>query len=55
MNLTNSTGTELKDNAQLFMYFYMHLLNYVQRENSRRLRVPYLDYAGNMSNGWTKL
>lgn len=55
INPTNQSGKESDDHAQLFMYFYMHLLNYLERENQRRKRVPYLDYAGKMSEGWKKL
>lgn len=37
------------------MYFYMHALNFLGRENRRRNAVPYLDYAGRMSHGWQHL
>lgn len=36
------------------MYFYMHMLNFIDRENARRHPVPYLNYAGRMSAGWKK-
>ncbi len=35
-----------------FMFFYMHLLGFVLRENRRRNPVPYLDYAGHTGKGW---
>ncbi len=55
LNVADSVGKQSKDNAESFLYFYMNLLNYIQRENARRQTVPYLDYAGKMSKGWTKL
>jgi len=55
INVTNAVGKETKDNAESFLYFYMNLLNYIQRENARRQTVPYLDYAGRLSNGWEHL
>jgi len=37
------------------MYLYMHLLNFLFRENERRKPVPYELYSGRLSSGWTKL
>ena len=37
------------------MVFYMHILNFLVRENSRREPVDYLEYAGRMSEGWQNL
>jgi len=55
INPTNSTAKESKDNAECLLYFYMHLLNFIQRENNRRQTVPYLDYAGKLSKGWEQI
>jgi hypothetical protein len=46
---------ESEDNAECLLHFYMHILNFVQRENNRRQTVPYLDYAGKLSKGWKKI
>lgn len=37
------------------MNFYMHTYNFLERENSRRPLVPYIDYAGRMTRGWQDL
>ena len=37
------------------MQFYMHILNFLARENDRRESVPYLEYAGRMTEGWKSL
>jgi len=37
------------------MYLYMHLLNFLFRENERRRPVPYELYSGRLSSGWVKL
>lgn len=37
------------------MNFYMHILNFLIRENRRRKSTPYIDYAGKLTEGWTKL
>lgn len=55
INTAFSTGIESDDNADTFLHFYMNLLNFLERENSRRKIVPYLDYAGKLTNGWVKL
>jgi hypothetical protein len=34
------------------LQYYMHILNFLMRENGRRDDVPYLDYAGRMTKGW---
>jgi hypothetical protein len=36
------------------LQYYMHILNFLMRENGRRDDVPYLDYAGRMTKGWQK-
>ncbi len=43
------------DSARSLMYFYMHLLNFLSREDGRRRRAPYLDYAGRLTQGWKRL
>jgi len=55
INTSDSVGKESEDNADTFLHFYMNLLNFLQRENARRKTVPYLDYAGKLTNGWEKL
>lgn len=55
INLAKSMGKISDDNSTIFMYFYMHLLNFIQRENSRRQNTPFLDYSGSMSERWVKL
>lgn len=55
INPVDSIAKESKDNAEILMYFYMNLLNFIQRENKRRDSVPYLDYAGKLSKGWQHL
>lgn len=55
LNLADSVSKESKDNTESLLYFYMNLLNFIQRENNRRQTVPYLDYAGKLSKGWTKI
>ncbi len=55
INPSDLVGKESEDDAETFLYFYMNLLNFLQRENSRRDTVPYLDYAGKMTNGWESL
>jgi hypothetical protein len=56
--LINTAGrrgiTELPDEGTALMQFYMHILNFLGRENDRRESVPYLDYAG-LTPGWKSL
>lgn len=37
------------------MNLYMHLLNFVLRENRNRKPAPYEQYAGRMTSGWQRL
>ena len=38
------------------MSFYMNLMNFLHRENTRRRHpAPYIDYAGRLSQGWRHL
>lgn len=37
------------------MHFYMHIWNFLTRENARRKPAPYMDYAGRLTRGWKKL
>jgi hypothetical protein len=57
--LINSTGhtgvTEQPHEGTALMQFYMHILNFLARENDRRESVPYLEYAGRMTGGWRSL
>jgi len=55
LNPTYSIAKESIDNGGIFLNLYIDLLNYLQRENTRRQNVPYLEYAGSMSKGWIKL
>lgn len=55
INPVASMVKETKDNAENLLYFYMHLLQFLDRENSRRNITPYLDYAGKLSSGWEKV
>lgn len=56
LNLWDEVGvTEEPDEGTALMYFYMHALQFMNRENKRRDPAPYLDYAGRMSRGWEQL
>jgi hypothetical protein len=55
INPTYSIAKESTDNADMFLHYYIDLLNFLQRENTRRQTVPYLDYAGKLSKNWIKL
>lgn len=55
INASASVGRESDDSAETFLHFYMNLLNYLERENTRRKAVPYIDYAGKLSKGWKSL
>lgn len=55
INPNDAIGKDSKDDAESLLYFYMNILNFIQRENNRRQTVPYLDYAGKLSKGWNKL
>jgi len=46
---------EPKGTGRALMHFYMHVWNFVSRENARRKPAPYLHYAGRLTKGWTKL
>lgn len=53
MNLEATTGVEEEaDQGTALLQFYMHILNFLLRENRRRDSVPYMDYAGTMAGGW---
>ena len=54
INPTYSMAKESPDNADMFLHFYMDILNFLQRENLRRQTVPYIEYAGKMSKDWIK-
>lgn len=56
INTHNRCGlAEEPDQGIGLMTFYMHVLNFLARENSRRPSVPYLEYAGRLTQGWRKL
>ena len=52
INLAHSIGKSSDDSNETFLYFYMNLLNFLERENGRRKTVPYQDYSGTMTKGW---
>jgi hypothetical protein len=55
-NLSNHSGlTEEVGQGTALMQFYMHVLNFLSRENERRKAVPYIEYAGKMNRGWKNL
>lgn len=41
--------------GRALMNFYMHILNFLLRENRRRKPAPYIDYAGRLTEGWIRL
>lgn len=52
IDLSNKQGlSEEPGKGTALMYFYMHLLNFLSRENARRKPVPYMEYAGRMNAG----
>jgi len=56
INTIGQTGvTEQPSQGTALMQFYMHILNFLARENDRRESVPYLEYAGRMTEGWKSL
>ena len=56
LNLTAQTGvTESNNSGYALMNFYMHIMNFLIRENGRRPQVPYIDYMGRLSEGWINL
>lgn len=46
---------EEKGSGEALMYFYMHILNFLSRENGRRKPTPYSEYAGDTADVWIKL
>lgn len=55
INVAHSIGKSSNENNETFLYFYMNLLNFLERENGRRKTVPYLDYAGTVKKGYQKI
>ena len=55
INTAHNVGKTSTDNQETFLYFYMNLLNFLERENGRRKTVPYLEYSGTMKKGWEKI
>lgn len=56
INLDDERGVvEETNSGTALMHFYMHTLNFLERENRRRQSVPYVDYAGRLSKGWEQL
>ena len=53
LDIGGEKGFEEKGNSGAgLLQFYMHMLNFLIRENGRRESVPYLEYAGRMAGGW---
>lgn len=56
LNIPSKLGMkENNDSAGAFLNYYMNVLNFLYRENKRREAVDYIEYAGRMTKGWTKL
>lgn len=55
INVAHSIGKGSDNNTETFLYFYMNLVNFLERENGRRKTVPYLEYAGNVTRGYKKI
>jgi hypothetical protein len=56
INPTERRGIIEKPNSGVaLMNLYMHTLNFLLRENKRRKPAPYIEYAGRLAEGWTKL
>lgn len=52
INPTDNIYSEENLDKRAFLYFYSNLLQFLQREASRRNEVPYLEYFGRMTGGW---
>ena len=46
---------EKPDSGVALMNLYMHILNFLIRENERRPQAPYIDYGGKLTEGWQNL
>jgi len=56
LNLASSVAIlEEGDKGIALMQFYLHLLNFVLREDASRKPVPVMDYAGGSANRWRKI
>lgn len=56
IDLSSGQGTpEVESQGTALMHFFMHLFNFLSRENARREPAPYLEYAGKMKIGWRNL
>ena len=56
LNLPFRRGiTEKANSGKGLMHFYMHILNFLIRENKRRKQAPYIDYLGRLTEGWIEL
>jgi len=45
---------EQGNEAYGLMHFYMHVVNFLLRENNARKPVPLMDYAGRLTQGWVR-
>jgi hypothetical protein len=53
LNIPHNHGlAETGDDGRALLNFYMHVLNFITRENKRRDPVDYIVYAGRMTKGW---
>ncbi len=56
LNIPHDHGmAEEGDDGRGLLNYYMHVLNFLVRENRRREPVDYIEYAGRMTKGWKKL
>jgi hypothetical protein len=55
INMAHSKAKSSKDNSETLLYFYMSILNFIERENGRRKTVPYMEYSGTIDKGWTSI
>lgn len=52
----NSTGKAVSDDdVNIFLEFYLHVVNFINRERERRPPVDWQVYSARSSPGWTKL
>jgi len=56
INPSNATGKAVaQDDVNIFLEFYLHLVNFINRERGRRPPVDWQVYSARSFPGWTKL
>lgn len=56
INPCSKTGKLINgDNKNIFLEFYLHIINFINRERTRRPPVDWQMYSDRTSPGWTKL